>query len=144
MSATGRRRRLLAVDFGDRRTGLAATDATGTIAVPLPPLATGGDEACATAVAALAAERNSEAIVVGMPLLVDGSSGGRARRTLRFVEVLRRLAPCPVTTIDEAGTTAEAHERLGTAGIKAARRKQLADSIAALLILERYRAEAAD
>ena len=128
-------RRILAVDFGDRRTGLAATDWTGTIVVPLPTVVATGDEAVARSIA----DRQTEVVVVGMPLTRDGQAGPRAERTRRFVAVLERHLSVPVTTVDESLSTDEAHERLKALGIKAARRKQVADSVAAIVILERFR-----
>lgn len=132
-------RRILAVDFGDARTGLAATDWTGAIAVPLPRIDARDEAAVVRAIAALVAERDTQLIVVGVPLAVDGGPGARAERTAKFVAALQRAVPCPVETIDESHTTDEAHERLKQGGLKASRRKQLADSVAALVILERYR-----
>lgn len=133
--------RILAVDYGDRRTGLAATDWTGTICLPLPRIDGGDPLEVARGVAAVARERETEIVVLGMPLLADGSQGGRGRRTAEFRDALARaVAPVPVTTIDESHTTDEAHERLKGGGLRAARRKELADSVAALVILERYRA----
>lgn len=135
------RSRLLAVDYGDRRTGLAATDWTGTICVPLPRLDCADPQQLARAIAELARERDAQAIVLGMPLLVDGTVGQRAARTQTFFAILAAaVAPLPVVTVDESHSTDEAHERLKSGGLKAARRKDLADSIAALVILERYRA----
>ena len=135
--------RILAVDFGERRTGLAATDWTGAICVPLPRLDLGDPQALAAAIADLVRERQTQVVVVGMPLLHDGQSGQRAVRTRAFVEVLAAVvAPVPVATVDESHSTDEAHERLKQGGMRAARRKQLADSIAALVILERFRAGA--
>jgi len=132
--------RLLAVDFGDTRTGLAATDWTGTITVPLGKLTGLDDAALARKIAELARERETQTIVLGMPLL-DGAAGQRAQRTERFRAVLAAaVAPLPVVTVDESHSTDEAHELLRQGGIKAARRKQLADSTAALVILQRYRA----
>lgn len=75
-------------------------------------------------------------IVVGLPLAAQGEVGARARRTLEFVAVLRQAVSCPVDTVDETYTTDEAHRRLQ--GMKAARRKKRADSVAAVVILERY------
>jgi len=134
------KRRLLAVDFGDRRTGLAATDYTGTIIVPLPALTHSSMRECAEAVGELARERETETIVVGLPLAARGEIGPRAERTLAFARLLASLAPCPVVTVDETHSTDEAHERLKLGGLKAARRKRLADSVAAIIILERFRA----
>ena len=130
--------RILAVDYGDRRTGLAATDYTGTIVSPLPLLETTSPEECAQAVASLARERESQIVVVGLPLTNADEEGPRAQRTRAFISLLEKHCPCPVTTVDERFTTDEAHDLLREAGLKAARRKQLADSTAAVIILERY------
>jgi putative Holliday junction resolvase len=132
------RPRVVAVDFGDRRTGLAATDPSGTLALPLPALRDLSTAACAAEVAAVARERGADAIVVGLPLDARGRVGTRARRTYEFVDALRRVAPCPVHTVDETFSTDEAHERLRALGLRAARRRAVADSVAALVICERY------
>lgn len=132
------RKRILAVDFGDRRTGLAGTDGSGTLVVPLPALHGMTDRACAETIAAAARERAAEVVVVGLPLDARGKVGERARRTLAFVEVVRVVAPCPVDTVDETHSTDEAHERLKAMGLKAARRRAIADSVAAMVICERY------
>ena len=136
-----RPKRILAVDFGDRRTGLAATDFTGAIVSPLPALVGLGDEDCATAIAALVVDRDSQVVVVGMPIDTAGKLGKRAQRTLGFVERLTKLVRCPVTTHDERNSTDEAHEILRDAGMKAAKRKKLTDSLAALVILRRFQDE---
>jgi putative Holliday junction resolvase len=130
--------RVLAVDFGDRRTGLAATDATGAIVVPLPALRGLDDGACAGAVAQLARERQAHYVVVGLPLDARGKVGARARRTFAFVDALRAVAPCEVRTVDETHSTDEAHARLAAAGMRAARRREMADSVAAIIICERF------
>jgi putative Holliday junction resolvase len=134
------RRRILAVDHGDARTGLAATDWTGTIALPLPRLDERDPARLAQAIAELVRERQTQVVVLGMPLLADGSAGARAARTAAFRELLAAaVAPVPVDVIDESHSTDEAHERLKGLGLKASRRKLVADSVAALVILERYR-----
>jgi len=138
---TGKPQRILAVDYGERRTGLAATDWTGTICVPLPRIVQPDAAALAQTIAALVRERDTQLVVLGMPLLADGAAGQRAQRTAAFQRLLAAAtAPVPVVTVDESHTTDEAHERLKQGGLKAARRKNLADSVAALVILERYRA----
>ena len=133
------KRRILAVDFGDARTGLAATDWTGSIVVPLPRIDARGDAEVVRAVAEVVRERETELVVLGMPLTVDGSAGQRAVRTQAFRDLLQKALPCPVVAVDESHSTDEAHELLKQGGMKAARRKELADSIAALVILERFR-----
>jgi putative Holliday junction resolvase len=139
-SAGSRPRRVLAVDFGEARTGLAATDWTGTICLPLERLDIRGDGALAAAIAEVCRERETELVLLGIPLAGDGGHGERARRTQAFQAVLATAVHCPVQTVDESLTTDEAHERLKQTGMKAARRKQYADSVAALVILERWRA----
>ena len=133
-------RRILAVDFGERRTGLAATDWTGTIVVPLPRIEASDDADVIAAIVGLVRERETELVVLGMPLLIDGGLGQRAQRTARFRDRLQQALPCPLALQDESHSTDEAHERLKAGGLKASRRKELADSTAALVILERYRA----
>ena len=132
-------RRILAVDFGDARTGLAATDWTGSIVVPLPRIDARDPAAVIAAIAELVRERDSQVVVLGMPLTVDGTTNQRAQRTAAFHGRLQQALPIPVHLVDESHTTDEAHERLKQGGLKAKRRKDLADSVAALIILERYR-----
>ena len=131
--------RILAVDFGDSRTGLAGTDWTGSIAVPLPRIDSRDQGEVIRQILELCAEREAEALVVGMPLTLDGTPGERARRTQEFVDRLRQATSLPVETVDESHTTDEAHERLKMGGMKAKKRKDFADSVAALVILERFR-----
>lgn len=132
-------RRILAVDFGDARTGLAATDWTGAIAVPLGRIDARDDAAVAAAIVDLVRERDTQVVVLGMPLTVDGTPGQRAMRTAAFRARLQAALRIPVEAVDESHSTDEAHERLKQGGLKASRRKQVADSVAALVILERYR-----
>lgn len=131
--------RVLAVDFGDARTGLAATDWTGSIVVPLPRLESRDEAAVVAAIAALVQERQTQLVVLGMPLTLDGTPGQRAQRTAAFRDRLQKALSIPIATVDESHSTDEAHERLKQGGLTAKRRKDLADSIAALIILERYR-----
>lgn len=136
---SGRAQRILAVDFGDARTGLAATDWTGAIAVPLGRIDARDDAAVVAAIAEIVRERDTQVVALGMPLNVDGTPGQRALRTAAFRERLQQALKVPVVAVDESHSTDEAHERLKQGGLKASRRKQLADSVAALVILERYR-----
>ena len=69
----------------------------------------------------------------------EGTAGERAQRTQEFVDKLQKATALPVATVDESHTTDEAHERLKMGGMKAKKRKEFADSVAALVILERYR-----
>ena len=133
--------RILAVDFGDARTGLAATDWTGTISVPLGRIEARDDQTVIQAIVEQVRERQTQVVVLGMPLAHDGSAGPRALRTAAFRTKLQAALPCPVVAVDESNSTDEAHARLKEGGLKAKKRKDLADSVAALVILERYRYE---
>ena len=128
----------MAVDFGDRRTGLAATDFTGRIVTPLQNVVALSDEDCVVAIAELVAERETQLVVVGLPLDSSGEIGPRAKRTMSFVALLARRLTCPVLTCDERHSTDDAHELLRQSGMKAAQRKKLADSVAAVVILRRF------
>ncbi len=130
--------RILALDLGDRRTGVASTDWTGSLRLPLPNIVAETDDDRIAAVAGLCRERDTELVVVGLPLAPDGGLGKRGARTMRFVEALRHRLRIPVATEDETATTDEAHERLKSAGMRAAQRRQMADAVSALVILERF------
>lgn len=131
--------RILAVDFGDARTGLAATDWTGSIVVPLGRIDARDDATVIAAIRELVQERQTQVVVLGMPLTLDGTPGQRALRTATFRDRLAAALPCAVEAVDESHSTDEAHERLKAGGLKAKRRKDLADSVAAMVILERFR-----
>jgi putative holliday junction resolvase len=102
--------KVLALDFGRARTGVAVSDPTGTVARPV-----GVVEGAATGegfrrIAELAAEHNVKEIVVGLPLTMRGERGEQARETEAFVEQLRAQLSVPVVTFDERFTTELAHK----------------------------------
>ena len=128
--------RLLALDLGDARIGVASSDETGTLASGLATLRSLGPRKDAQQVAALVREHAAAEVVVGLPLLLDGSRGPRAEKVLEFVERLRRVLKVPVLTRDERLTTREAGERLAEAGVRGRARKERLDQAAACLILQ--------
>ncbi len=131
--------RYLALDPGERRTGLAATDATGTICVPLERIDHIGLQALPPRVADVVRERATEVVVVGVPFGLGGTTGPQAKKVLAFVERLRKELPdIEIATVDEAHSSDVAHAQLKAAGVKAARRRRYADSLAALEILRRH------
>ncbi|MCB9881607.1 MAG: Holliday junction resolvase RuvX [Planctomycetes bacterium] len=131
--------RILAIDPGERRTGVAATDWTGTIAVPLARLDHRGMDEIPELLVALVSERETERLLIGVPLGVDGSHGPQAKKVLALVDKLtKRFPQLEICTIDEAHSSDVAHAQLKAAGVKAARRKHHVDSLAALEILRRH------
>ncbi|MEZ5988644.1 MAG: Holliday junction resolvase RuvX [Planctomycetota bacterium] len=136
-------RTALAIDPGERRTGLAGTDGAGIMALPLGTLEHDGFAALPAALRPVLEERRPEVLVVGVPLGSAGEAGPQARKVLALVEALRVAFPdLSVETVDESHTTNEAHELLEEAGFKAASRRRRADALAALAILRRWRGEA--
>jgi putative holliday junction resolvase len=97
--------RVLALDYGRARTGVAVSDPTGTIARPLCVVERAAEEGGLRELAGLIAEHEVDRIVVGMPLTLRGDRGQQALETERFVEVLAEVTAVPVVTFDERFTT---------------------------------------
>ena len=98
--------KVLALDYGAARTGVAVSDATGTIVRPLGIVPRAGSEGGLAEVAAIVREHEAERVVVGMPLTLRGLRGAQAVETDAFVEALRAVVDVPVETFDERFTTA--------------------------------------
>lgn len=121
------RTRILAVDPGEVRIGLAISDPTGTIARPLKVITHTARKRDAETILAEAEAQEAAAIVVGLALDMEGEIGPQARRAMRLVEVLRSLTELPVITWDESGSTQAASQ--GHAEL---------DARAAAVILQEY------
>ena len=130
--------RLLALDLGDVRIGVALSEETGTLASGLLTLAATGPRKDAQRVAALVREHGVGEVVVGLPLRLDGSLGPQGERVMAFVERLRRVLRVPVVARDERLTSVAADERLAEAGVKRRDRKARVDQAAAALVLQEY------
>ncbi len=130
--------RLLGVDPGERRIGLAVSDASGTIATPLRVIdcAEVGDPI--DEIVAQAQAVGARGIVVGMPLTLRGEMGPAAQRVADFVQRLRERSHIPVHVMDERLSTAAAERDMAGAGIRGAGRREQVDKVAAALILQRY------
>jgi putative holliday junction resolvase len=98
--------KVLALDYGAARTGVAVSDATGTLARPLEVVRRAATELGLARIAVLAAEHEVERIVVGLPLTLRGERGEQVRETERFVAALTAVVTVPVETYDERFTTA--------------------------------------
>jgi putative Holliday junction resolvase len=113
--------KVLALDYGAARTGVAVSDATGTLARPVGIVQQAGSKAGLARVEALVSEHEPEIVVVGLPLTLKGERGEQARETERFVEALRRVLTVPVETFDERFTTTLAARSVGTSSAEDAR-----------------------
>lgn len=107
--------RVMALDYGAARTGVAVSDATGTLARPVGVVERAGTEAGLDRVASLVVEHGAEIVVVGMPFTLRGERGEQARETEAFVEALRGRLEVPVETEDERFTTTLALQTRGRA-----------------------------
>ena len=97
--------KVVAVDYGSARTGVAVSDPTGTIARPLGVVERAGSEAGLARLAELIRGEAPERVVVGLPLTLRGERGAQARETEVFVEALREAVDAPVESFDERFTT---------------------------------------
>jgi putative Holliday junction resolvase len=125
--------KVLALDHGAARTGVAVSDPTGTLVRPLRAIRKVDTTAGAAALDEVIAAEAPERIVVGDPRRLDGGAGGQSRVARRFAERLRARAGVPVDLYDERLTTAEAERRRRESGSRAD-----ADSLAACVLLEAY------
>jgi putative pre-16S rRNA nuclease len=107
--------KVLALDYGSARTGVAVSDPTGTLARPLGVVQQAATEDGLAELARLAREESADRIVVGLPLTLRGERGEQAAETERFVEALRRTVDIPVELYDERFTTDLAQQTAGSA-----------------------------
>ena len=107
--------KVLALDYGSARTGVAVSDPTGTLARPLGVVQRAATENGLAELARLAREEQAERIVVGLPLTLRGQRGEQAAETERFVEALRGAVDVPVELFDERFTTDLAQQTAGSA-----------------------------
>ena len=129
--------RILGVDFGDTRTGLAVSDASRFLASGIGYVSPGGIQKTADKVAEVAREQKVSAIVVGLPKNMDGSEGFRAERCREFAGLLRaQLEDIPVAMIDERMTTMSASRYLNETNTRGQKRKGVIDTLSAQIILQ--------
>lgn len=128
----------LAVDYGDRRTGLADCDPTGLVATGIGTVSPGGMRSTAELVAEESKRRSCKKIIVGLPKNMDGSEGPRADVIKAFIEILREYTDTEIDTYDERMTTMEAYRFLGETGTFGKKRKNAVDTLSAQIILQNY------
>ncbi len=135
--------RIIGIDFGERRIGVAAADDRTRVAIPLTTLTVEGDPV--EAIVRLAEEERAGELVVGMPLSMSGAEGPQAQRVREVVEAVSRRLTIPVRTWDERLTTVQARRQpaagRGSRGRRAAEsrsRKLTRDAVAAAILLQAY------
>lgn len=130
--------RILSVDYGLARIGLALSDPTGFLAQGLSVLKRKSDEIAVGQIADLVREREVERVVVGLPLNMNGSTGERALQCQAFAELLRNQVGVEVVMYDERLTTVAAERILIEADMRRKNRKQVIDAVAATILLQSY------
>ncbi|MBC7097675.1 Holliday junction resolvase RuvX [Candidatus Bipolaricaulota bacterium] len=130
--------RVLGLDVGDRRIGVALSDESGTVAQGRGVYTCRGEEEDLSYFAELCRREGVEKIVVGLPLHMDGSEGEQAAKARAFGEALGARTGLPVEFLDERLTTVEANRVLREAGLGGRRRRKVRDQLSAVLILQAW------
>jgi putative Holliday junction resolvase len=130
--------RVLAVDPGSKRVGLAVSDPTETIAQPLTTVPAEPADTLAGRLAELARQQEAGRIVVGLPRRLDGSLGPEAKSARQLAAALRAASKLPVELVDERLTTAAAERSLLAGGMRRERRRANIDRVAATLLLQSH------
>jgi putative Holliday junction resolvase len=130
------RGRLLGIDYGTEKIGIAISDRDGRLAVPWGAVRRRDDRTVARQIAALAEREGVTGFVVGEPRRLDGTRGDAAKRAARFAERLERASGLPVETVDESLTSVEAERRLRESGVDPATDPERVDAVAAQILLQ--------
>lgn len=130
--------KIMSVDLGDARTGIAICDKTEFLASPLGTIYEKEPLKILQKVAIAAVEYGAQQIVVGLPLNMDGSSGERAKKAEEFANRLKQLVSVPIVTWDERQSTMAAAQHLNATNTRGKKRKEVIDQVAAVVILEGY------
>lgn len=136
MSSLPIRRRILGVDFGRARIGVAVSDELGMLAHPVETIPASRE--AANRIAEIVREKNAERVVIGLPRHMNGTAGESAAEALAFAEKLRPLLSCDVVTWDERLTTVAANRALRDGGQKTRNSRDFVDQVAAQMILQGY------
>ncbi len=130
--------RLLGIDYGTVRIGLALSDPTRTLASPLPFLENNSPQQVTQALSALIQTHQISALIIGLPRNMDGTYGPSAQKVRDFISQIQQDIPLPITPIDERLTTAQASKQLTGIGLNQKQLRKKVDSSSACLILQQY------
>jgi putative Holliday junction resolvase len=136
MSAFSIRRRILGIDLGGARIGVAVSDELGMLAHPVETIPARGDPA--GRIAELVTEKDAEKVVIGLPRHMNGTVGAGAAEALAFADKLRARVSCEVITWDERMTTMAANRALRESGQTTRNSRSVVDQVAAQMILQGY------
>jgi putative Holliday junction resolvase len=136
MSELRLRRRIVGIDLGRARIGVAVSDELGMLAHPVETIPASSD--VLKRIVQIVTEKNAERVVVGLPRHMNGSVGIGAAEALAFAGKLRELLPCEVITWDERLTTTAANRALRASGRKTRDSRAFVDQVAAQMILQGY------
>ena len=138
MANAGLRPRIMAIDYGTKRMGLAVSDPLGITAQGLETLEHTNVENDLRHIENLAEEYSPERVIVGNPLGARGNETAMSKRAAAFAGKLRRRLPCPVELWDERGTSVEANRVLRESGMGIEKRRRAVDRVAVTLLLQSY------
>lgn len=130
--------KILAVDYGEARTGVAVCDRTEFLASPVTVIHERKTDTLLEKVVCIAKEQGVGEIIVGHPKNMDGSEGEKAEKCRKFAEDLEELSEIPVKLWDERRTTITAHNILNETDTRGKKRKEVVDAVAATVLLESY------
>ena len=130
--------RLLGIDYGTVRIGLALSDPTRTLASPLPFLENNSPQQVTQALSALIQTHQISALIIGLPRNMDGTYGPSAQKVSDFISLIKGTISLPITPIDERLTTAQASKQLAGIGLNQRQLRKKVDSSSACLILQQY------
>ena len=128
--------RVLGIDLGEKRVGLAISDPLGMIASPYEVWEGSDWDGLPGRIRRLVEERQIGTVVVGLPKRTDGKASAKVEHYLEFVERLRGRLQVPVEVVNEMFTTVMAHQTLWAGGVKEKKRRQVVDKMAATIILQ--------
>jgi putative Holliday junction resolvase len=130
--------RILAIDLGEKRIGLAISDALGITAQGLPTIQVKNEHEICPKIMEIIKEKNVDRIVFGLPKNMNGTLGPQAKKAEKYAQKLRQLSNLPVDFEDERLSTVRAEQVLLEADTSRAKRKKVIDKLAAVIILQSY------
>ena len=131
-------KRVLAIDYGDVRIGLAQSDLMQMIASPLEVIPNKSVEESAKTISDIIANNDVETVVIGLPLNMDATEGTRAEVTRKFADVLAKQTSAKIVFQDERLSTVSASRILDETNVRGKKRKNVIDTVAATYILQNY------